>query len=151
MTPSSVPKREWTGVNNNQGSNWIRKAKRIAIYLRDGWCCVWCGHKGGTHRYPGLSLDHLIPRGARGGTNHQRNLVTACLYCNRQKAGLTLKAWADRLGPDGDVQILRVVERARKEPLDMERAKKIVEKRRGTSAWSMKKTDGRHSREALSA
>lgn len=132
MTPSSVHKREWTGVNNNQGSNWIRRPKRIAIYLRDGWRCVWCGHKGGTHKSPGLSLDHLIPRGARGGTNHHRNLVTSCLDCNRTKGHMTLRQWANHLGSDGDVQIMRVVERARKAPLDMVRAKKIVAKRKGT-------------------
>lgn len=32
-----------------QGMNWIRKDKRLAIYMRDGMACVYCG----------LTLDHL--------------------------------------------------------------------------------------------
>ncbi|KKK72946.1 hypothetical protein LCGC14_2898780, partial [marine sediment metagenome] len=27
----------------NQGMNWIRPEKRLAIYLRDGLACCYCG------------------------------------------------------------------------------------------------------------
>ena len=30
----------------NQGSKWIRKSTRLAIYYRDGLCCVYCGAAG---------------------------------------------------------------------------------------------------------
>lgn len=35
-----------------------------------------------------LTWDHKIPK-AKGGTNIQSNLVTACLQCNQEKGTLT--------------------------------------------------------------
>lgn len=64
---------------NWQGMNWIRQEKRLAIYLRDGCACAWCGAKveDGTQ----LTLDHLVPH-CKGGSNDETNLVTACKHCN---------------------------------------------------------------------
>lgn len=62
-----------------QGMNWIRQEKRLAIYLRDGCACVYCGatvENGAT-----LSLDHVIAH-SKGGSNEARNLVTCCKRCN---------------------------------------------------------------------
>jgi 5-methylcytosine-specific restriction endonuclease McrA len=79
--------------------NWIRKAKRYRIYARDGWRCVWCrkalyateaGALTGPHAcLPSNSralatLDHVLPRGS-GGSNHESNLVSACLSCNDKR------------------------------------------------------------------
>lgn len=67
-----------------QGMNWIRQEKRLAIYLRDGCACVYCGasvENEGTI----LSLDHLVPR-SRGGGNGERNLVTCCKRCNDSRS-----------------------------------------------------------------
>src|SRR5438128_11454104 len=36
------PKRESRKVKN-QGMNWIRPEKRLALYLRDGLACCYCG------------------------------------------------------------------------------------------------------------
>lgn len=61
------------------GSNWIRLSTRCAIYLRDGFDCVWC-----RLVFPpsplgyGLTLDHVVP----GAGNGPGNLVTACPGCN---------------------------------------------------------------------
>jgi len=43
-----------------QGMNWIRREKRVAIYLRDGCACAYCGAtlEDGTQ----LTLDYLRPR-----------------------------------------------------------------------------------------
>jgi hypothetical protein len=67
------------GRGDWQGMNWIRQEKRLAIYLRDGLACVWCGSsaEGGSQ----LSLDHLRPH-SRGGSNEASNLVTSCTRCN---------------------------------------------------------------------
>jgi hypothetical protein len=62
-----------------QGMNWIRQEKRLAIYLRDGMACAWCGK--GVEQGATLSLDHLTPH-AKGGENHESNLVTCCTTCN---------------------------------------------------------------------
>ena len=58
---------------NWQGMNWIRQEKRLAIYLRDGMSCAYCGAsvEGGAQ----LSLDHVKPH-SRGGSNAAANLVT---------------------------------------------------------------------------
>lgn len=63
----------------DQGMNWIRQEKRLAIYLRDGLACVWCGHS--VENGASLSLDHLTPH-SKGGSNKETNLVTACDRCN---------------------------------------------------------------------
>lgn len=64
---------------NWQGMNWLRPVKRLAIYLRDGLRCGWCD----AQLEPGLifTLDHLKPH-AKGGSNHESNLVTCCKHCN---------------------------------------------------------------------
>ncbi len=46
----------------------IRESLRLALYCRDGFTCVYCGHQAdfmltrqnGTH--PDLELDHIEPR-----------------------------------------------------------------------------------------
>jgi len=67
---------------NVSGHHWIRDTTRLRIYLRDFWCCVWCGRqvkKGTAH------LDHVWPRGHARGTNRPTNLVTSCHACNEAK------------------------------------------------------------------
>jgi hypothetical protein len=66
-----------------QGMNWIRQDKRLAIYLRDGLACVWCGQavEDGIK----LTLDHIIPD-VDGGENGADNLVCACHGCNSRRA-----------------------------------------------------------------
>lgn len=81
-----------------QGSKWIRPNKRLAIYLRDGLCCAYCGstvEDGAT-----LTLDHVLAC-ELGGDNHESNLVTACLSCNSAKRDLPLRAWYTHLRDEG--------------------------------------------------
>jgi 5-methylcytosine-specific restriction endonuclease McrA len=81
------------GGNLGQGSKWIRKKKRIMIYERDAWACVWCTadlrHAEGYAR----TLDHIVPR-ELGGTNAAENLVTACGDCNVRRGMLPPLAYA---------------------------------------------------------
>lgn len=70
-----------------QGMNWIRQEKRLAIYLRDGCACAYCGDT--TENGASLTLDHLKPV-SKGGTNHETNLVTACLRCNSSRGNRPL-------------------------------------------------------------
>ncbi len=78
--------------------NWIRRDKRLAIYLRDGEACIWCGHsiEDGVE----LTLDHLIPC-ELGGGNHESNLVTACRHCNCSRQDLPIRAWLQTLRDRG--------------------------------------------------
>lgn len=68
---------------NNTGMNWIRKEKRLAIYLRDGMACVYCG-AAVEDEHTVLTLDHLRPR-SKGGCNSETNLVTCCHRCNSNR------------------------------------------------------------------
>jgi hypothetical protein len=67
---------------NYNGMNWIRQVKRLAIYLRDGLSCAYCGES--VEDGASLTLDHVLPV-VKGGTNHASNLVTACIRCNMHK------------------------------------------------------------------
>lgn len=74
----------------HQGSKWIRPEKRLAIYLRDGAACAYCGAtvEGGAM----LSLDHLTPW-IEGGSHHESNLITCCGTCNSRRGDMPLAAW----------------------------------------------------------
>lgn len=73
------------------GMNWIRQDKRLAIYLRDGLACVWCGQavEDGIQ----LTLDHVIPH-VEGGSNGADNLVTACHGCNSRRGDRKVQDFA---------------------------------------------------------
>jgi len=60
-----------------------RKMTRIEIFRRDDYTCQYCG-KETRH----LTLDHVIPR-SRHGEHTWENVVSACVPCNRTKAGRT--------------------------------------------------------------
>lgn len=74
-----------------QGMNWCRPSTRLAIYLRDGLACVWCGSEveAGTV----LTLDHLRPH-SDGGDNRPTNLVTACKPCNDSRGARNVGEFA---------------------------------------------------------
>src|SRR2546423_6769018 len=98
-----------------QGMNWIRQDKRLAIYLRDGLACVYCGATAeqGTQ----FELDHVHA----GSTNHQSNLVTACKNCNTRKADRPVRKFASQ-------QVMRHVHRCTARQLTPFRteAKKLI-------------------------
>ena len=76
-------------------SNWIVKSRRLAIYVRDGFRCVYCDAdlRGASAAEMGLDhLDDLVPGGGHAGANHaSNNLVTACRACNSARGN---KPWA---------------------------------------------------------
>lgn len=61
---------------------WIRVEKRLAIYLRDRFTCLYCGsdlHGVGDPRH--IQLDHKQPK-SKGGSNKETNVFTTCMHCN---------------------------------------------------------------------
>jgi len=60
-----------------------RKLSRFEIFIRDNFTCQYCGSK--TRQ---LTLDHVIPR-YRDGEHSWENVASACVACNRRKAGRT--------------------------------------------------------------
>lgn len=77
-------------ANGGQGMNWIRQSTRLAIYLRDGCACAYCGR--GIERGISLTLDHLHPH-SLGGGNRVTNLVTACKPCNSSRGDRPITAF----------------------------------------------------------
>ena len=60
-----------------------RKLTRLEVFKRDKYTCQYCGKE--TRQ---LTLDHVLPR-YRGGQHTWVNVVSACVPCNRRKAGRT--------------------------------------------------------------
>jgi len=60
-----------------------RKLTRLEIFKRDNFTCQYCGKQTRN-----LTLDHVIPR-FRDGQHTWENVVSACVPCNRRKAGRT--------------------------------------------------------------
>ena len=60
-----------------------RRLTRIEVFNRDQYTCQYCGKV--TKQ---LTLDHVIPR-YRNGQHIWENVVSACVSCNRRKAGKT--------------------------------------------------------------
>lgn len=116
-----------------QGSKWIRPERRLALYLRDGLACAYCGCgiEGGAQ----LSLDHLKPY-SRGGGNESANLVTACTRCNSARGNRSVAAFARAVAeylnePDSASEIVARVRRFARRLPDVAGAREILT-RRGT-------------------
>jgi len=60
-----------------------RKLTRLEVFKRDRYTCQYCGKETRN-----LTFDHVIPR-FRGGQHTWENVVSACVRCNRHKAGRT--------------------------------------------------------------
>ena len=79
------------GANGNGGSKWIRKEKRIAIYLHDDYHCAYCACDLVEAPTAECTLDHLNT----GHVDHRAtNLVTACRSCNSSRQDTPLAKWA---------------------------------------------------------
>lgn len=110
-----------------KGPHWIRTERRVAIYERDEWKCVYCQKI--PERY---TLDHLVPV-ARGGSNDTTNLVTACARCNQKRGDQHVAAWIGVLAEDGHDPIAianRIRMARRSNAIVSTRAKQILEERK---------------------
>jgi len=75
-------------ARGGQGSKWISKAARLALYIRDGFACAYCGRDLREAPAREVTLDHLDPRVSVLCPRERRNparLVTACLRCNSSR------------------------------------------------------------------
>ncbi len=64
-----------------------RLKMRFAIFMRDGFRCVYCGR---TPPECVLEIDHVHPA-SRGGKDSEENYATACRDCNGGKGDALLK------------------------------------------------------------
>jgi len=95
-------------ANGNNGSKWIRPAKRLAINLRDHFQCLYC-LKDLTSADPrDVTLDHIDGIHAPGH-HHEGNLCTACRSCNSWKQDMPVERFAS---PEALKHIRRNVKRS---------------------------------------
>ena len=99
---------------------WIRPERRLAIYLRDGFRCLYCLADLHAADPRDITLDHLTPK-ADGGSNAEGNLVTACRACNCSRQDTPVSRFA---GPEARKQIRRNA--ARKLTPYLELAKALI-------------------------
>ena len=118
---------------NRYGRNWIRPEKRLALYLRDGLACVYCGDslEDGAQ----LTLDHLRPV-SQGGGHDATNLVTACTHCNSSRKARTVRGFCRAVAGylDHDIEareIERHVRRCAARTFDTAAAKALIAQRGG--------------------
>ncbi|UCE97146.1 MAG: HNH endonuclease [Dehalococcoidia bacterium] len=62
-----------------------KKLTRFGVFQRDRYTCQYCANI--SHQ---LTIDHVLPRN-QGGKQSWENVVSACVSCNRRKAGRTPK------------------------------------------------------------
>lgn len=119
-----------------QGMNWIRPVKRLAIYLRDGMACAYCGE--GVEAGAKLTLDHILPH-SLGGCNSEKNLITACHKCNSSRGNRDLAEFAEKVagylnhGVTG-AMILEHIQATSAKALDTKAAQALIDARGGFTA-----------------
>lgn len=89
-------------MSNKHGSSWIRKEKRLAIYLRDNFHCLYCDKDLRFAMPSTVTLDHIIPR-ADSGNNNQENLITTCVSCNSSRQDTDIFEYLLKIEPDYEV------------------------------------------------
>lgn len=138
-----MPRNHNRGANGSYGMNWIRQSKRLAIYLRDGMACCWCGLtiEDGAR----LTLDHMTPR-ARGGSNHETNLFTACRGCNSRRKHYSIAVFALTMsrqfgGAISTVDIIAHIRETVRRPIDVAGAEELMQRRGGFVAALLSSSD----------
>lgn len=135
MCKCSAKKTDRNAKSNGQGQgmNWIRPVKRLAIYLRDGLACAYCGI--GIEDGAKLTLDHLAPY-SQGGCNCETNLVTCCAKCNSSRGNRDLAEFTEKVagylnhGITG-AAILDHIQSTSAKALDIKAAKALMDARGG--------------------
>ena len=132
------------GMRHWSGMNWIRQEKRLAIYLRDGMACAYCGASVETGAQ--LTLDHLKPH-SKGGLNGATNLVTACKQCNSSRNNRSVRSFSVTVAEylNHGVEASKIEQHVRncaRRVLPVAEAKRLVA-RRGTAAQAVAQLAGR--------
>ena len=111
--------------------NWIRKEKRLAIYMRDGLACGYCGE--GIEDGATLTLDHLVPN-AKGGCNEPHNLITACHRCNSRRGTRSVRGFCKAVASFLNIdyrEIEKHIRNAAKRKINVAAAKELIARRGG--------------------
>jgi 5-methylcytosine-specific restriction endonuclease McrA len=105
-------------ANGNNGSKWIRPERRLGIYLRDRFTCLYCLRDLHDADPRDITLDHIKP-GHFAGNHHESNLCTACRSCNSSRQDTPLSRFA---GPETVKHVRRNLKRSLKPYLKLAKA-----------------------------
>lgn len=131
-------KRHDRSNGQGQGMNFVRVDLRIALYLRDGLACCYCG--SGIEDGAKLTLDHLTPVSATGkADNSPENLVTCCHKCNSSRGNRDFRLFAVQVAAYLDhgisaESIVAHIEATVQRPVDRVQAREILARRGGFTA-----------------
>lgn len=126
-----------TSRNENwHGQKWIRNEKRLAIYLRDGLACAYCGAT--VENGAVLTLDHLRPH-SKNGTNNATNLVTCCKKCNSSRGNRSLRGFCRAVAQYVNhgitaKKVEQYVKNCARRALPLDEAKSLINRQGGFSA-----------------
>ena len=116
-------------------STWSKHIPAL-LQKQDGYC-YYCGenllvgkHKENTRKSQYASIDHVIPRSAKG-KNHHTNLVVSCCACNSTKGSIPVDQFVNLLDLD-DVEFNKLLQQWKHNRVkeDEKKARKNVRKRR---------------------
>jgi CRISPR/Cas system Type II protein with McrA/HNH and RuvC-like nuclease domain len=116
----------------SNGSKWIKPEKRLAIYSRDNFKCVYCLDSNN------LSLDHIIPQ-SESVDNSPKNLVTSCTRCNSKRGNKSVYSFAltvDNMKRSA-VKIIELVYSQLQKEIDIGSAKNMI-KEHGSYSKALK-------------
>lgn len=116
-----------------QGSKWLTRERRLAIYLRDGLACCYCGAT--VEDGAMLTLDHLVPH-CQGGSNKSDNLITSCRRCNSSRGARSVSEFCEAVAGYlnhgvAAAMILEHVTTTVSRPVDIKSAKMLIAQRGG--------------------
>ena len=122
------------------GSKWIRPTTRLALYLRDGMACCYCGAtiEDGAM----LTVDHVRPH-SLGGSNETTNLVTACRRCNSARGNRSISDFAEAVAAylnhgTRAADIVRHIRNVTRRKLPRAEARELIARRRTNSEGASK-------------
>lgn len=105
------PDHKWKGYE-------ITPTERLAIVIRNGFVCSYCGDDLRVLPPRDVTIDHLVAR-KLGGRNVPENLVAACRSCNSQKRE---RKWRDYAPGGAQTRIERIIA----QPLNIDLAKAFL-------------------------
>lgn len=116
-TPTCTERKRARSPHQPTGQ-WITRHKRLAIYIRDAFSCLYCGRDLRNAAPADITLDHLTPK-SEGGSNHETNLATACRSCNSSRGA---RDWQTQLPGGAITRVLAQVNM----PLNIELARELI-------------------------
>ena len=88
---------------------WIRPEKRLAIYLRDRFTCIYCLRDLHDADPRDVTLDHIHCQANEKPDHSETNLITACRSCNSSRQDKPLNRFC---GPETRANIRRNTNRS---------------------------------------